>query len=331
MDLVVTFLGTAASVPTRARGTAASLIARGGERWLVDCGEGTQRQLLRSGLGLVDVDIVLLTHLHGDHFLGIPGLVKTFGLRGRERPLRIVGPRGLLELMDRLGSVIGRTPYPLTLDETSAGVVHATDGARIEAFHTDHTVPSLGYVVVEDDRPGMFDVAAATALGVPSGPLFGRLQRGESVLLESGETVRPDQVLGQPREGRRIVVSGDTRPCDGTRAAAAGADVLIHEATFLHADHDRAVETRHSTAREAAELARDADVALAALTHLSSRFMPREARAEAQERFERLVVPRDFDQIEVPFRERGEPRLIRANEDGVSLGAEPAPADVTSG
>lgn len=331
MDLVVTFLGTAASVPTRARGTAASLIARGGERWLIDCGEGTQRQLLRSGLGLVDVDIVLLTHLHGDHFLGIPGLVKTFGLRGRERPLRIVGPRGLMELLDRLGSVIGRTPYPLALEEVSAGMVHETDGARIEAFHTDHTVPSLGYALVEDERPGMFDLAAARTLGIPSGPLYGRLQRGETITLESGVSVRPEQVLGEPREGRRIVVSGDTRPCEGTRTAAAGADVLIHEATFLHGDHERAVETRHSTAREAAELAREADVSLAALTHLSSRFMPREARAEAREHFDRVVVPRDFDQIEVPFRERGEPRLIRGGDDGVVLGADAASVDSPAG
>lgn len=318
MDLVVTFLGTAASVPTRGRGTAATLIARGGERWLFDCGEGTQRQFLRSGLGLVDVDLILLTHLHGDHFLGLPGLIKTFGLRGRARPLRVVGPRGLGELANRLGPIIGRTPYRLTVDEISAGVVHETDGAVIEAFHTDHGVPSLGYAMVESQRPGAFDVAAAGALGIPAGPLFGRLQHGECVTLDNGREVRPDQVLGEPRRGRRIVISGDTRPCEATRFAASGADLLIHEATFLHEELDRARETRHTTAQEAATLARDAGVQLVALTHLSSRCMPREIRAQAETVFQNVVVPRDFDQVELPFRERGAPRFHRADDDGVT-------------
>jgi ribonuclease Z len=318
VDLVVTFLGTAASVPTRGRGTAATLIARGGERWLFDCGEGTQRQFLRSGLGLVDIDLILLTHLHGDHFLGLPGLIKTFGLRGRDRPLRVVGPRGLRELVDRLGPVIGRTAYPLAIDEISAGVVHETAGAVIEAFHTEHGVPSLGYALVESARPGAFDVAAAEALGVPAGPLFGRLQHGETVTLDDGRQVRPDQVLGPPRRGRRVVISGDTRPCESTRFAAADADLLIHEATFLHEELDRARETRHTTAQEAATLARDAGVQLVALTHLSSRCMPREIRAQAETVFQNVVVPRDFDQVELPFRERGAPRLHRADDDGVT-------------
>ncbi len=320
MDLLVTFLGTSASVPTRARGTSATLIARGGERWLVDCGEGTQRQFLRSGLGLVDVDVILLTHLHGDHILGLPGLVKTYGLRGRQRPLRVVGPRGLRELVDRLGGIIGRTPYTLLIEEATAERVHESDGAVIESFHTDHSVSSLGYAIVEDNRPGAFDVAAAGSLGVPPGPLFGRLQRGETVTLGDGSAVRPDQVLGPERAGRTIVIPGDTRPCESTAAAAAGADLLIHEATFLHAELDRALETRHSTAKEAAELGRAAGVRLLALTHLSSRFMPRDARSEAEAVFPDVIVPRDFDQVELPFRERGEPRLVRAGDDGATHG-----------
>jgi len=321
VDLTVTFIGTAASVPTKARGTAATMIARGGERWLVDCGEGTQRQLLRSGLGLVDLDLILVTHLHGDHVLGLPGLVKTFGLRGRERPLRIVGPRGIRELFDRLGGVVGRTPYPLRVEEATAETVHETDGAVIESFHTHHGVPSLGYAIVEDRRPGAFDVATATTLGVPAGPMFGRLQRGEAVTVD-GREVRPDQVLGPPRSGRRIVLSGDTRPCVATAAAAEDADLLVHEATFLEAERERAIETGHSTAKEAAILARDAGVRLLALTHLSSRFMPREARAEAEAEFSNVAVPRDFDQVELPFRERGDARLIRSDGDGVVVGRE---------
>lgn len=320
MDLHVTFLGTSASVPTRARGTAATLVARGGERWLVDCGEGTQRQLLRSGIGLVDVDVILLTHLHGDHILGLPGLVKTYGLRGRERPLRVVGPRGLRDLIDRLNVIIGRTPYPLLIEEATAETVHGGGGVVIESFHTDHSVSSLGYAFVEDGRPGAFDVDAAIALGVPAGPLFGRLQRGEPVTLDSGAVVVPGQVLGAERAGRTIVISGDTRPCESTAAAAQGADLLVHEATFLHAELGRALETRHSTAREAAELGRDAGVRLLALTHLSSRFMPREARAEAEAVFPDVIVPRDFDQVEIPFRERGAPRLLRAGDEGAGHG-----------
>jgi ribonuclease Z len=327
VDLTVTFIGTAASVPTKARGTAATLIARGGERWLVDCGEGTQRQLLRSGLGLVDLDLILVTHLHGDHFLGLPGLVKTFGLRGRERPLRIVGPRGILELFDRLGGVVGRTPYPLRVEEATAETVHETDGAVIESFHTHHSVPSLGYAIVEEPRPGAFDVAAAVALGVPAGPMFGRLQRGEPVAVD-GREVRPDQVMGPARSGRRVVLSGDTRPCMATASAAEGADLLVHEATFLESERDRAIETGHSTAREAAIIAREAGVRLLALTHLSSRFMPRDARAEAEAEFDNVAVPRDFDQVELPFRERGDARLIRSDGDGVVVGREePGGAD----
>lgn len=312
MDLWVTFLGTAASVPTAARGTAATLVVRGGARVLVDCGEGTQRQFLRSGLGLVDLDAILLTHLHGDHYLGLPGLLKTYGLRGRSEPLRLVGPAGLQNLLATLQPVIGRLPYELDADEIAPGPVLQLDGARWEAYPTQHSVRSLGYALIEDPRPGMFDVAAAHALGIPSGPLYGRLQRGEHIEID-GRVVAPDQVVGPARPGRRIVLTGDTEPCVGTREAARGADLLVHEATFPDAERERARETRHSTAREAAGVARDAGVRLLALTHVSSRFLPRDIRSEAQARFARSVVPRDFDQIEVPFAERGEPVLHPAN------------------
>ncbi len=325
MDLSVTFLGTAASVPSRGRGVAATLVARGGDRWLVDCGEGTQRQLLRSGLGLIDIDLVLLTHLHADHVLGLPGLIKTYGLRNRERALRIVGPPGFEAFMQRLGPVIGRTPFPLILVDAGPAVVHDGEDVQIEAFHTDHSVPSLGYGIYEDDRPGVFDVPTATALGVPSGPLFGELQRGRPVTLESGVTVTPDSVMGPPRDGRAVVLSGDTRPCDATREMADQVDLLVHEGTFLTADRERAVETRHSTAAEAAEIARDAGVTLLALTHLSSRFMPREARSEAEAVFPDVVLPRGFDRVEIPFPERGAPRLVRWEGDEQTPRPSPAP------
>lgn len=331
MDLLVTFIGTAASVPTAARGTAATLISRGGERWLIDCGEGTQRQMLRSGLGLVDLDLILITHLHGDHYLGLPGLFKTYGLRGRERPLRMVGPRGTTRLMEVLRPVIGRLPFALELEElggrSGEGGDRVTaavgDGHRIDAYATRHSVASVGYVLQEDPRPGAFDLDAARALGVTPGPDYGVLQRGGEVTTGDGRVVRPGEVLGAPRPGRTIVVSGDTEPCAGTLEAARGAQVLVHEATFLDEDRARARETRHTTAREAAELGREADVGLLALTHLSSRFAPREVRAEAEAVFGRVLVPRDFDQVEVPFPERGAPIVHPARGGGRA----PAPAE----
>jgi ribonuclease Z len=306
MDLWVTFIGTAASVPTAGRGTSATLVVRGGSRVLVDCGEGTQRQFLRSGLGLVDLDAILLTHLHGDHYLGLPGLLKTYGLRGRTEPLPLIGPPGLDALLGALHPVIGRLPFALSVQEVEPGPVLALEGAHWEAFPTQHSVRSVGYALVEDPRPGVFDVVAARALGIPAGPLFGQLQRGQAIEID-GAVVSPDQVLGAARAGRRIVITGDTEPCEGSRRAAHKAELLVHEATFLDEDRRRARETRHSTALEAAQVAHDADVRLLALTHLSSRFLPREIRKEAESRFATTIVPRDFDQVEIPFAERGAP------------------------
>lgn len=316
MDLFITFLGTAASVPTAARGVSATLLSRGGERLLIDCGEGTQRQLLRSGQGLVDLDAVLITHLHGDHYLGLPGLLKTYGLRGRERPLRLVGPRGMAKFLDVLGPIIGRLPFSLDVVESDGGSVCDLDHAVIEAFPTRHSIVSIGYSLVEEDRPGTFDVAAAERLGVPPGPMFGRLQRGEELALDDGSTVRPSDVLGEARGGRRVVVTGDTEPCRTTLDAAWGAAVLVHEATFTAEDQERARETGHSTAAEAAALAAEAGVGLLALTHLGARAMPREIRREAKEAFGAVVVPRDFDRIEVPNPERGDPVLHKVKDGG---------------
>ena len=325
MDLWVTFIGTAASVPTASRGTSATLVVRGGSRVLVDCGEGTQRQFLRSGLGLIDLDAILLTHLHGDHYLGLPGLLKTYALRGRTEPLAIVGPPGLAALLGALQAVVGRLPFPLDVGEAQPGRVLALDGASWEAFPTRHSVRSLGFALIEDPRPGMFDVAAARALGVSAGPLYGRLQHGDTIRVGDAE-VRPEQVLGPPRAGRSVVITGDTEPCEATVVAATGAELLVHEATFLDEERERARETRHSTAREAADVARRAGVQLLALTHLSSRFLAREIRKEAAAVFGETVVPRDFDQVEVPFPERGVPILhpggvTRRGPDGVSQAA----------
>src|SRR3954452_6050849 len=311
MDLDVVFLGTSASAPTAGRGLPALVVRRGGERLLFDCGEGAQRQLMRSSLGLPDLEDVFLTHFHADHFLGLPGMLKTFALRGREMPLTVHGPPGLRELFDSLGRVVGRLNYPVELAELRAGDTLERDGYRILVFPVHHGVSAVGYAVDELDRPGEFDVSAADALGIPVGPERGALQRGDSVTLDDGKVVTPDAVLGAARPGRRIVITGDTAPVETVQVMAEGADLLIHEATFGEDEHERARETLHTTARQAAELAAAADVRLLALTHVSTRYFGSELLDEATAVFDRTVLPRDFDVIEVPFRERGEPQLRR--------------------
>jgi len=311
VDLDLLFLGTAGSAPTASRGTSSTLLRRGGDRLLVDCGEGTQRQLLRSEAGLSDLEDILLTHLHADHVLGLPGMLKTFALRGREVPIVVHGPRGTRSLLEALGVVIGRLTYALQVVELSPWDAVERDGYRLVPFAVEHGGTALGYALREDGRPGRFDVAAADAIGVPDGPARGALQRGESVTLADGRTVGPDDVLGAPRRGRSIVLTGDTAPSASVVEAASGADVLVHEATFLADERARARETGHSTAGEAALVAREAGVALLALTHVSARYAGSEVEAEARQLFPDTVVPRDFDVIEVPLPERGPPELVR--------------------
>ena len=295
MDLDLVFLGTSASAPTASRGASATLLRRGGDRLLVDCGEGTQRQLLRSDAGLVDLEHVFLTHLHADHVLGLPGMLKTFALRGRQLPITVYGPRGTRSLLGALGIVIGRLTYPLAIEELGAGDAIEFDEYRVGAFAVAHGRNALGYALREDGRPGRFDVAAAEALGVPDGPARGALQRGEPVGLDGGRVVRPDDVLGPPRRGRTVVLSGDTAPTASVVSAAEAADVLVHEATFLADERVRARETDHSTAEDAAGVAREAGVLLLALTHLSARYAGSEVADEATKVFPATVVPRDFD------------------------------------
>lgn len=309
MDLSVFFVGTAGSVPSARRGLPAVLIRRGGEKLLFDCGEGTQRQLLRS-VGLPEIETVFITHFHADHWLGLPGMLKSFGLRERTEPLAVYGPTGLGELMGAMRIVYGRLPYELTITELEPGETVARDGYLIAAVPVRHKgQASFGYALVEDARPGEFNPARAQELGVTPGRDFGRLQRGETV-----DGVSPEQVMGEGREGRKIVISGDTAPCEALAIAAHQADLLVHESTFLHEDIERARKTSHSTARQAAELARDAEVRLLALTHFSSRYAGGELRDEARATFSATEAPRDFDTIELPFPERGGGQLIRWSE-----------------
>ena len=311
MDLDVLFVGTAGSAPTAGRGLPAVLVRRGGERMLFDCGEGTQRQLLRSGVGLIELEEVFVTHFHADHFLGLPGMLKTFALRGRERPLTVYGPPGLRALFQALRPLVGRTNFDLSLVELEPNQELERDGYRIAAFESRHSVRAYGYALVEHERLGRFDDARAIELGVRPGPDFGRLHRGEPVQGAAGE-VLSEQVVGAPRPGRKLVITGDSAPSEMTAAAAHRADLLVHEATFSHEEADRASETGHSTARQAAELAREAGVKLLALIHVSPRYAGPDLRDEARAVFERTIVPRDFDRVELPFPERGDPVHVKA-------------------
>lgn len=304
MSLRVTFLGTSGAIPTTTRNTSAVFVQREGDRFLFDCGEGTQRQMMRFNTGFT-IDHVFITHTHGDHVLGLPGLLQTLDFNDREAPLAIHTPYGTRKLVERLTNVTGARPsYAVRVHEVHPGDT-VLDGEEyaVEAFETDHRARSVGYALVEDDRKGRFDRERAEELGVPVGPAFSTLHNGEPVELDDGTVVRPEQVVGEPRPGRTVVYTGDTRPTGATVETAADADLLIHDATFAEDRADRAGMTGHSTARQAAELAKRADVARLALTHVSSRYAGRESviQKEAREIFEPAFLPDDGDALEVPY------------------------------
>ncbi len=310
MDLQLVFLGTAGATPTVDRGSPATLIIRGGERILVDCGEGTQRQLMRS-VGLARIEMVLLTHLHGDHYLGLPGLLKTYSLLGREEPLVLFGPSGLYELMRDAERLIGRPRFPFLVEEVGECTVIETEDYRLKTAVTDHGLPGLAWCLEEKTRPGVFHPERAVELGIRPGPDFGRLQHGEAVQNAEGREVLPAEVMEGSREGRKVVVTGDTRPTSAIIELASRATVLVHDSTFGVSEFERAIETGHSTAHEAAEVARAAGADVLVLTHISSRHSWRELRDEARAVFANAILPRDFDTLVVPYPEKGHARLER--------------------
>jgi ribonuclease Z len=308
MDLSVVFLGTGGSVPSARRATACVLIRSGGARILVDAGEGAQRQMINS-TGLVQVDDVYITHFHADHYLGLPGLLKTYDLMERQAPLRIVGPEGLHALFAAMRRIFGKLRYEVELVELGPGEAVEHDGFEMRAFAVEHRMTALGYAYVEPERPGRFDVDAARGLGIIDDRDFGRLQRGETISL-NGSEVRPDQVMGEPRQGRKAVITGDTAACEMTRVAAHAAQLLVHDGTFAIEESARAAETGHSTAQDAAQLAADAEVGMLAIVHVSTRYSVGAVLDEAREVFPNTFAPRDFDLVEIPFPERGEPKLV---------------------
>lgn len=300
----ITFLGTAAARPTVTRNVSALALQREGDLWLLDCGEGTQRQMMRFGSGF-GLRGILVTHLHGDHILGLTGLLRTMALQGRTDPLPIHGPPGSLPVLESVIHLGGRlTAFPVPVREMEPGErIHCeAEGYDIEVFGVRHGVSAVGYVLREHERPGRFDVERARELGVPEGPLFGRLHRGEVVEVD-GRMLGPDEVVGPPRPGRSVAFTGDTRPCPETVAAAEGAELLVHDATFASDEADRARETFHATAAEAARIARQAGVRRLALTHVSARYSANASplEREAAEVFPGAVVAHDGLTLEIPY------------------------------
>jgi ribonuclease Z len=298
----VTFLGTAASRPTVGRNVSALCVQYESDLMLFDCGEGTQRQMMRFGTGF-SIDDIFVTHLHADHFLGVIGLIRTMGLQGRETPTRLWGPAGsrpLLEQAVQLG--VDRVPFGVEIEEMLPGDVIKRPSYDLIAYRTQHGIRALGFALVEHQRLGRFHPERARELGVPEGPLFGKLHHGEAVEV-AGRTITPEDVVGPPRRGRRVVYSGDTRPCRATVEASRDADLLIHDATFGSDETERARATGHSTAREAAEVAKRAGARRLILTHLSARYAddPRALEREARHVFPETVIAHDGLQIEVPF------------------------------
>jgi ribonuclease Z len=301
--LSLTFLGTGAATPTVDRNVAGLAMHREGEMILFDCGEGSQRQMMRYGVGFSFAEI-FFTHYHADHLLGVTGLLRTLGLMDRTAPMTLYGPKGahrVLRAAIELG--IERNKFPVEIEEIRAGDRLARADYDIVVFETEHRADTVGYALAEHTRLGRFHPERARELGIPEGPLWGRLHKGETITLDDGRTVAPADLVGEPRRGRTVVYSGDTRPHLPLIEAARGADLLVHEATFGSDELERARETGHSTAAEAARVAVEAGVRRLVLTHISPRYGrdAAELLAEARAIFPDTIIARDGLTIDVPY------------------------------
>ena len=308
--LGVTFLGTGAACPTVERNVSGLALTREGETILFDCGEGTQRQMMRYGVGFSFSEI-FFSHYHSDHMLGVIGLFRTMGLLDRKEGVTLYGPKSAQRILGGALTVgVERTRFPVEIIEVKPGDRLKRKEYEIQVFATEHRVDTVGYALVEKDRLGRFDPDLAQSLGIAEGPLWGQLHRGIRVTLPDGREIGPEGLVGPARPGRTEVYSGDTRPCQGVIEAAQGADLLIHEATFGADEAVRAVETGHSTAQEAAALARDAGVRRLVLTHISARYNrdAPELLAEATAIFPTTTIARDGMAVDVPFPDKsGDP------------------------
>ena len=304
MSLSVRFLGTSASRPTVERNVTSLAMIREGETLLFDCGEGTQRQMMRYGISFALSDI-FFTHMHADHMLGVIGLFRTLSLQGRTEPMRLWGPpRSAMLLRQAISLGSEKQPFPLEITELTPETPVKRKGYSIVPYMADHKDKSaLGFALVEDIRLGRFNPDKAREMGIPEGPAWGKIHKGEPVTLDNGRVIQPSELVGEPRPGRTVVFTGDSRPSPATVEASRGADALIHEATFADDEHPRALETGHSTAREAAEVALNAEVKQLVLTHLSARYSvnPGELLQQAREVFPATVIARDGFELEIPF------------------------------
>jgi ribonuclease Z len=304
MSLRVTFLGTAGSVPTPKRSLPAVLIQREGEQLMFDCGEGVQRQMIKAKAGLHRKMKVFISHMHGDHVLGLPGLLQTMALLDRERKLDVYGPPGIKRFVESIREIVQFVlTFPVEIQEINeAGVICDEKEYTVQTVWANHVIPNLAYSIVEKSRPGRFYPEKAKILSVPEGPMWSRLQHGHKVKLSDGRVVKPEQVLGSPRPGRKIVYTGDTRPFKGFVKFAEGADLLIHDATFDDDLAERAMEDGHSTSSQAAENAKKAKVKRLVLTHISARYDDVSNLLEqAQKLFKNTRVAEDLMSIEIPL------------------------------
>lgn len=302
--LRIIFLGTGGSLPTRNRNPSAIMINRKGELLLFDCGEGTQQQMMRAKTGMMSLSSIFITHLHADHFLGIPGLMQTMSFMGRKEPLLIYGPEGtreFTELFEALGYF--NLKYEVRGIELKPGDLVEREEYVIRALKTEHNISSLGYALIENPRPGRFNREKAIELGIPPGPLFAKLQKGNPVEV-NGKLINPEDVMGAPRPGRTVVYSGDTRPCKSILEASKNADVLIHDGSFADEMADWAEESKHSTAGEVAALAKEAGVRKLILTHISSRYTDdaEPILTDSKKIFENVIIAEDLMEIEIPYR-----------------------------
>ena len=307
MSLRIMFLGTSGAIPTSNRGLPAVLIQRENELIMLECGEGTQRQMTRAKVGFHKSMKIFLSHLHGDHVLGLPGLLQTMALMDRKKEIEIYGPEGTSSF---LACVKETLRFVLTFDVKvqeirDAGVVCDEPDYVVEAIWADHVTPTLAYAIMEKTRPGKFFPEKATALGVPKGELWSKLQHGEPVMLSEGKVIKPEEVCGPRRRGRKIVYSGDTRTFKGFTKFAARADLVVHEATFDDTLAEKAELDGHSTPSQAAFQAKRAKAKMLALTHVSARYSDATLLLQQAKRvFENTVVAEDFMVLELPLGEQ---------------------------
>jgi len=304
MDLQVIFLGTAGSVPTTQRALPAVVVKRESELLIFDCGEGAQRQMVRARVGFHKKTKIFITHMHGDHVLGLPGLIQTMSLLDRRKELEVFGPVRVKAFLDAVRQTVQFTQtFPILVQEISEeGIVCEEKEYTVEAVHANHAISSLAYAFVEKPRPGRFSIEKAQRLGVPEGPLWSKLQHGENVRLTNGKTVKPSDVLGKPRQGRKIVYTGDTRPTKALVKLARSADLLIHDSTFDDELAERAREDGHSTPKDAAKIAKQARVKRLVLIHISARYKtPNLLLSQARKIFKNVDVAEDFMRIDLPL------------------------------